>query len=61
MSMSTTAASFTRQGWRVDDDEGLWADRDGVDVNVYNAEGRVYFVLGLCREVGTQCLSERGR
>jgi hypothetical protein len=54
-------SEFRKQGWRVDEDEGLWAERDGVYVNVYNAEGRVYFIVGLCREWGTRCLSERGR
>jgi hypothetical protein len=54
-------SEFKKQGWRIDDDEGLWAERNDVYVHIYNAEGRVNFVLGRCGEWGTRCLEERGR
>ena len=38
---------FERQGWRIIRERGglLWAERDGMDINLYPAEGRVYVVL----------------
>lgn len=54
-------SEFREQGWRIDSSEGLWAERNDVYVNMYNAEGHILFILGRCGEWGTRCLAERGR
>jgi hypothetical protein len=51
---------FEKQGWRIDEEEGLWAERNDVYVNMYGAEGHIYFIVGRCGEWGTRCLAERG-
>jgi hypothetical protein len=54
---------FKKQGWRIDYEEGLWAERDDVYVQMYGAEeeGRAYFIVGRCGDGWSQCLAERGR
>ena len=38
---------FKQQGWRITREEQgfLWAERDGMYINLYAAEGRTYFIL----------------
>jgi hypothetical protein len=54
---------FKEQGWRIDYEEGLWAERNDVYIDMYGAEeeGRVYFIVGRCGDGWSTCLAERGR